>query len=649
MQGWQGAVVGAVVVVVVAFTGAAAAAPVTFEVEVPSCTPVAGNVMLRSNRSVADAFTHDAMTPVGHRRFRATVDVAVPFDAFRYKYTLGPCTEAACPGVEKDVLFSGSGGDVADRRLAPQASRADDRVAIWRSALAASDATGTRVRSPSEQVAFCGPYLQPHTTDGDVAIGYDAFDAGEVVLEWGPTIAYGQRLVRTGLHRGTFRLSGLAAGETYHYRVIEDGLAGPDHAFVAPPPAGDPLRFAVLGDTQIYGDEERKAVSQVAALVGAFEPHFVLGVGDLVASTNPTGAWEKPEIGRWGELFDRLAPVLARAPFVTAMGNHEEDAPYFWDVFDFPTPDAGKQDHFFVRFGGVHVTVLYTGVTEGYDTRGILDAQTAFLERTLRAANADPRVRWKLVVLHRGIHSEGANHADGDQFFDGAPGLRPWREILRDEGVDLVIAGHNHNLTVAEADGTRFVTTCSGAPPHPLRPERSPATLYAESTCVASLYEVRARTLSFRALRPDGTPVAAAAFDLCAADEDCAELESPCAARQSPSWRCVRRACAATCADPPGAGGSSGAGGGAGAGGAGAGSAGAGGASASGGVAGARPSGCALASSRESPGGALALLWPVLSWLCAYGQRRRTVTASALSSSLVSTTCPSTSSRTPMV
>ena len=617
MQGKLGNRARVAIVLCAAICGprAATSAPVTFEVEVPSCTPrsaASAPVMLRSNRIDAAVITHDPMTPAGPRRYRATVDVAIPPDALRYKYTLGPCTPDACPGIEKDLLFTGSGGDVADRQLEPLSTRTDDRVAIWRSALVASEAAGTRVRSATEQVAFCGPYLQPHTTDGDVAIGYDAFDAGEVVLEWGPTAAYGQRLVRSGLHRGTFRLAGLAPGETYHYRVIEEGVPGPDHTFVAPPPAGAPLRFAVLGDTQIYGDAERKAVSQVAALVAAFAPSFVVGVGDLVASTNPTGTWLEPEMGRFGELFDRLSDVLAQAPFLTAMGNHEEDAPYFWDVFDFPTPDAGKQDHFFVRFGSVHVTVLYTGVTEGYDTHGILASQTAFLEGALRAANADPRVRWKLVVLHRGVHSEGANHADGDQFFDGAPGLRPWREILRDEGVDLVLAGHNHNLTVAEADGTRFVTTCSGAPPHSLRAERRPATLYAESTCVASLYEVRARTLSFRAVRPDGTAVTAASFDLCSAAEDCAELESPCDPQVAPTWRCVRRACEASCTTGPGTGGSSGSAGASGAGGAGTGGAGAGGTTGAPAAGSARASGCAAASRRGRPGGLLPLLVALL-------------------------------------
>lgn len=534
----------------------ASAEPITFDVEVPHCTP--GQVLLRSNRESVGTFRHDALTRVDATRWTGTFEVGSRA-GFEYKYTHTICDATSCVGVEKDLPFAGTGYDVAPRTLPAGVTSTQDLVFIWRDALTEFDAGGaaTGTRPVARKVAFCAPNLSVAGTDGTLAVGYDAFDGRAVALDYGPTNSYGTRLTQPApAWRNFFTLpSTLVPGTTVHYRVVEDGVPGPDRQFVVPPRGGTggALRFVQLGDLQTYVEEDRTRARGVVQQALAFQPHLVVGMGDLVASTTPSaGVWTKPEMGRFNVAFGIVAPLWASAPFVSAMGNHEEDVDYYWSAFDFPKPDAPKLDHYWLKVGNVHLTVLYTGVTDGYDQAGILGSQTAWLEQVLIAAGQDPEVRFKVVALHRGPFSQGASHpSDGTAFWwtEDAQG-RSWGKLAQAHGVDLVLAGHNHNLTVATSAGIHYVTTCGGAPEHDLRTPWDATTRYAEKTCAANLFTARAKTLSMESKRPDGTVVAQASFTLCREAADCAELADPCTGGAQASWTCVDRECRHFCGAP---------------------------------------------------------------------------------------------------
>lgn len=534
------------------------AAPVTFTVDVPYCTPKSDTVLLRSNRLDPAEFLHDALTKTGTTTWSGTFEVTTDRSQFVYKYAHTQCDASACPGIEKALTFDGSGGEIPDRTLASGVAQAEDLVYIWRDALVDFDGGGqpTGTRLDSEKVAFCAPYLSV-TGPGEVTVGYDAFSADTITLEWGPDTGYGDSRTGTGTHRNHFALTGLEPGRVYHYRIVAGGVPGPDRTFRAPVSPGTPFKFAMLGDTQFYGEQQRLDHQRFAELTSDFDPDLLLSVGDMVASEQGPGGpggWMFPEMGRWNVFFGVNAPLMGHVPFMAAMGNHEEDAPYFWDAFAFPEPDAPAIDHYDFTYGSVHFTVLYTGSTDGYDREGILDSQAEWLAATLAAADGDPDIRWKVVFMHRGPYSQGANHpTDGQSFYESEGMTRPsWKSLFMQHGVDLVLAGHNHNFTLAQADGMRFVTACSGAPVHDLRTDVIPTTIHAERTCTANLFSVGQKTLSFEAVRPDGTTIDEGGFSLCRQSSDCEELASACP--MATRWSCNAGACEATCVEAPDAG-----------------------------------------------------------------------------------------------
>jgi len=531
--------------------GSAVAAPVEFTVDVPVCTPRGRRVNLRSNRLDAGTFRHDPLTRVSATRWRGTLDVAVPFADLRYKYSVGVCDDAGCPGIEKAITFTGSGAEVQDRTLSVTATAAHDLVFIWRDALTVFDAMGaaTGARPPEEHVSQCAPYLSVGDTGG-IVVGYDHYDGGDVAIEWGETTAYGRRLDGAGAHRNFFELDGLRPGAVHHYRMIEDGVPGVDRTFTAPPSPSAGFRFAMFGDTQYYVEDQRQSHLQITRMVERFAPHLVVAVGDLVASERGPGGpggWMFPEMGRFNIFFGVMHRLMASAPFMTAMGNHEEDAPYFWDAFAYPEPDAPAMDHFDFTYGHVHFTVLYTGSTDGYDVDAILGSTTPWMMRALAAAAADPNIRYKVAVLHRGPMSQGANHpTDGRTFFERTPnGLPAWKDLWRQHGVDLVLAGHNHNFTYARFEDTRYITACSGAPEHNLREPWEATTIHAETGCTANLFDVGEKTIAFTAKRADGTEIEPAKFILCQEANDCEERNSGCA--EATRWSCDEGVCEHEC------------------------------------------------------------------------------------------------------
>jgi hypothetical protein len=525
------------------------AAQVTFNVEVPYCTPINSEIMLRSNRMEATSFIHDKMTQLDRTHYSGTFEVVTGTDDFEYKYCHGICNDFSCPGIEKDISYNGSLGDIEPRKLEPYVTTVSDLVFIWRDAVRNFDQNGQPmdVRPIDQQIAFCGPYLSIFDETGSVSISYDSYYGDDIVLDYGLTSDYGYRLTSSTSYRNHFRLESLTAGQTYHFRITENNIPGPDSTFIAPPQAGEPFRFGFMGDTQYYTEEDAQETRQLVELLIDFNPQLLVSSGDLVASLYGDSGFLDPEMGRWNIFFRDLAPLLRQVPFLSAMGNHEEDCDYFWDAFDFPTPDIPNIDHYWFRFGNVHFTVLYTGVTAGYDLEGILDNQSEWLENTLAAAEQDPQTKWKIVILHRGPLSQGANHPDdGNSFYNNSTPNRPsWKELWETYGVDLVLAGHNHNFTWARNNDIHFITSCAGAPVHGLVEPWYETTIYAESTCSADMLEVGQSTISFQAVRPDGSIIEQSKFSLCQQDSDCQELANPCPSEVV--WSCSQKACQPSC------------------------------------------------------------------------------------------------------
>ncbi len=252
-------------------------------------------------------------------------------------------------------------------------------------------------------------------------------------------------------------VDGLASATAYVYRAtVQSGsetYVSPIGRFRTAPAAGDPVRFAVLSDTQWQWEGENRlaAVGDAIAADASTSPFdFVLHAGDLVES--PAGDY-------WDHWFSSFEPMLLAAPFIPVLGNHEKNSRSYYDAFPHP-PGAGENAE---RWWALHwgdVVVVGLDTNAGRADR-ILEQQ-AWAEKELSGPE-----RHKFVIFHHPVYSSDAYHGSGYGY------EKIYHPIFVKTGVDIVFNGHAHNYERIEKDGvTYLVLGGGGAVPRGLAPKR---------------------------------------------------------------------------------------------------------------------------------------------------------------------------------
>lgn len=194
------------------------------------------------------------------------------------------------------------------------------------------------------------------------------------------------------------------------------------------PPLRESVRCIAIGD---YGTTEPGSFD-VAALVRALDPQFVLTLGDNNYE-NGAAATIDANIGqhyhefiwKYAGSFGAGSPVQR---FYPTLGNHDWRAlgalPYL-DYFSLP----GNERYYDFRRGPVHFFALDSdenepdGITPG-------SVQAAWLEARLAASDAP----FKVVYMHHAPYCSSSNH--------GSHGDLQWP--FREWGASVVLTGHDH-------------------------------------------------------------------------------------------------------------------------------------------------------------------------------------------------------------
>src|SRR4051812_40656544 len=225
----------------------------------------------------------------------------------------------------------------------------------------------------------------------------------------------------------------------YRYRV-EGGQE--TSWFTSAPKAGseEPIQVLVYGgNVTNHGDH-----ALVARAAAAEHPHLALHTGDMVASAREESLWKV-----W---FQEERDLLAHAPLLAAVGNHEitDTGAAFARFFRRPGhPAYGSLD-----YGPVHVVVLDSFETSAGATprsSAMSEAQKAWFEEDLRTVAKDRHV-W--VLVHQGPFAHPAE-ADADR--DGSEAVR--ETILKANlihPIEAVFGGQQRFYERGEIAGIRY-------------------------------------------------------------------------------------------------------------------------------------------------------------------------------------------------
>jgi len=283
-----------------------------------------------------------------------------------------------------------------------------------------------------------GPFLQTATQDS-ITIVWETGDALDSTVEYGLTSGYGESVHApdlVNLHEMT--LTGLTPETLYHYRVISGSITGSDHTFRTAVHEATPFRFAVLSDTQ----SNPLIHSGVANAILAEDPALVLHAGDEIGDGKDYDSWRT-------EFFMPAEPLMFQVPVYVAIGNHEEDASWFYYYHAYPDPE----NHYAFSHGNSYFVMVDTNknIHPGSQTYN-------WLVDTLSSTEAQS-AQWLFVTHHHPAYSEGWRPCDYDGDLDVREHLVPLMETY---GVDVVFNGHTHGYERGELNGVYYIIAGGG-------------------------------------------------------------------------------------------------------------------------------------------------------------------------------------------
>ncbi len=323
-----------------------------------------------------------------------------------------------------------------------------------------------------------GPYLQSATPQ-EIRIMWESPQVGNSWVEWGETPSLGNRtdsyedigindLSILAEYEDIFprenpesvihhvHLTDLKPDTPYFYRVVtQASVMSAVYSFTTPPldSSEKPFTFVVYADTQRSPAQHSQITDSIIEYLPD-NPAMIWVVGDTVE--------DGPNYdGFTTEFFDPIHQLSSQVPYYTAVGNHEylhyQKSPLIYNNREinaqlyFAYADLPGDEHkYSFNYGNCHFIALETsGLSEKCDFGEGAEAQLAWLEADLIAANNDPNIDFIFAFHHHPYKSELMN-----QFFGGStPCVEKFVELFEQYGVNAFFHGHVHAMERGNSRG----------------------------------------------------------------------------------------------------------------------------------------------------------------------------------------------------
>ncbi|MDP6324295.1 MAG: metallophosphoesterase family protein [Candidatus Thalassarchaeaceae archaeon] len=219
-------------------------------------------------------------------------------------------------------------------------------------------------------------------------------------------------------------MTGIEPGEDVTYRVSSGGDWSDEFTFTPIDTSADNFEWIAIAD---HGDSsEGMDVSE--AIIADTTAQMVTISGDIAYADGEQSAWDG-----W---FNFQQDSMTRIPWVTAVGNHENEPGYEFAPYEhrFDSDGQAESEIFWYSrdFPGVHMVFMST--EHDYSAGSV---QFSWLEQDLSTVDRDV-TPFVIVYGHKPMYSSNSYHGSEVE-------LRSALEALYvNHEVDLVIAGHDH-------------------------------------------------------------------------------------------------------------------------------------------------------------------------------------------------------------
>ena len=283
---------------------------------------------------------------------------------------------------------------------------------------AATHPMSMRAQSPAVTLTRY-PYIQMQTTSS-VLIAWRTDVAGDSVIDYGTTPAYGQQISdAAAVIQHALTLTGLQTDTLYYYRVSTNGVVLAEESFRTAKDASSPqFVFSVLGDSGCGCPNQYTIASELAAT----NPDLVLHTGDV--------DYSEPSPDYDTTFFAPYQSLAKSVPIYPSIGNHDvPDTAYLDAFYLFANNPAASERYYSFDYGNAHFIALNT--EEDYSPGS---AQYQWLENDLATTNKF----WKFVFMHRPPYSSGNIGSDLNVRYNLSP-------LFEQYGVAVVFSGHDHH------------------------------------------------------------------------------------------------------------------------------------------------------------------------------------------------------------
>jgi len=258
--------------------------------------------------------------------------------------------------------------------------------------------------TPPEDI-YMASYLQT-PTPYSVYINWHENNSTESVVEYGLTDELG--LTETGDHFEFYdgriwhnvQLRGLSSDTRYFYKCISDTANSDIRSFRTQPDSDSGhIRFAVYGDNRTDIPMHTQVIH---ALKETIEDDYdqdledylnvVLNVGDIVTNGNSLPQYET-------EYFSPISSISGSVPFMISIGNHENEAQYFYDYMKYESIQGDEEERY---FSFQIESILFISLNSNIQG----NTQLNWLQEQLDSAQEDDSISWIFSFLHHPGRSE---------------------------------------------------------------------------------------------------------------------------------------------------------------------------------------------------------------------------------------------------
>jgi hypothetical protein len=276
-------------------------------------------------------------------------------------------------------------------------------------------------------------HLQITDSPTEMVVVWATEQRGDAVVEWssesGSNSVTGDSYCYN--HDKAFHMvviSGLTLGEEVTYRVGDGNVWSDEFTFTPFNPDADHFEWISIADHGLSSE----AQDVTAAIIADSDAQLVTISGDIAYADGNQNVWD--------EWFVTQQESMASIPWITAVGNHENEPAAGFEAYEhrFDSDQVIESETFWFsrNIPGVHLVFMST---EHEFTPG--SAQFNWLQSDLQAANT-PGARderpFIIVIGHKPMYSSNDYHGSEVELRDAL------ETLYVENGVNIVIAGHDH-------------------------------------------------------------------------------------------------------------------------------------------------------------------------------------------------------------